>query len=85
MTAVGLPEKKFIDWGYEGASVEKLREYAEGTFPEGERWYEAKFSPRKLHDPAKTAKLLGCSTDYLLGLTDELTPGEAADEDDAIS
>ena len=76
--AAGLPEKKFINWGYDGATVEKLREYAGGTFPEGERWYEAKFSPQKLHDPAKTAKLLGCSTDYLLGLTDELSPPVAA-------
>lgn len=44
--AAGLPEKKFINWGYDGATVEKLREYAGGSFPEGERWYGAKFSPR---------------------------------------
>lgn len=82
--AAGLPEKKFINWGYDGATVEKLREYAGGTFPEGERWYEAKFSAQKLHDPAKTAKLLGCSTDYLLGLTNELSPPVAAVQEDAI-
>ena len=82
--AAGLPEKEFINWGYDGATVEKLREYAGGTFPEGERWYEAKFSPQKLHDPAKTAKLLGCSTDYLLGLTNELSPAVAAVQADAI-
>lgn len=79
--AAGLPEKQFINWGYDGATVEKLREYAGGTFPEGERWYEAKFSPQKLHDPAKTAKLLGCSTDYLLGLTNELSPLIPVQED----
>lgn len=40
--------------------------------------------PQKLHDPAKTAKLLGCSTDYLLGLTNELSPAVAAVQEDAI-
>jgi hypothetical protein len=29
-----------------------------------------------LGDPAKTAKVLGCSTDYLLGVTDELGRAE---------
>ena len=28
----------------------------------------------KLRDPVKTSALLGCSADYLLGLTDELRP-----------
>ena len=33
-------------------------------------------SPSRLGDPAKTAKGLGCSTDYLLGVTDELGRAE---------
>ena len=73
--AAGLPEKTYINWGYSGgATVAQLRLYAGSSFPEGERWSEAKFSPKRLTDPAKTAKLLGCSTDFLLGLTNELTP-----------
>ena len=85
--AAGLPEKTYIPWGYScgGETVERIREYAGGVFPEGERWYEPKFSPGKLSDPAKTAKQLGCSTDYLLGLTDELTPASVPKEsEDAI-
>ena len=85
--AAGLPEKTYISWGYSGgATVAQLRLYAGGSFPEGDRWYESKFSPNKLADPAKTAKQLGCSTDFLLGLTDELTPTPAAPQEpvDAI-
>ncbi len=82
--AAGLPENKFIAWGYGGATVEKLRKYAGGIFPEGEQWYGAKFSPRSLSDPAKTARQLGCSTDYLLGLTDNLAPVAAPSQEDAI-
>ena len=79
--AAGLPENEYIDWGHSGgATVGKLREYASGVFPEGERWYEPKFSPNRLAYPAKVAKLLGCSTDYLLGLTDELTPAPVQDD-----
>ena len=40
------------------------------------------FSPQRLSDPARTAKQLGCSTDYLLGLTDELTPAAPVKEKD---
>ena len=80
--AAGLSEKKHIAWGYDDATVEQLRAYASGVFPEGEWWYSAKFSPGKLTDPAKTAKLLGCSADYLLGLTDDLTPAAAGGSDD---
>ena len=85
--AAGLSEKTYISWGYSGgATVAQLRLYAGSSFPEGERWYEPKFSPGKLTDPAKVAKQLGCSTDFLLGLTDELTPTPAAPQEpvDAI-
>lgn len=80
----GLPDDAFIDWGYGGATVGTLREYAGGSFPEGERWNAEKFSPNSLAFPAKTAKQLGCSTDYLLGLTDDLTPAAAPSQEDAV-
>ncbi|MDE7260971.1 MAG: ParB N-terminal domain-containing protein, partial [Oscillospiraceae bacterium] len=85
--AAGLPEDTYIDWdGYGGgATVAKLREYAAGTFPEGERWYWPKFSPDNARNSAKAAKLLGCSADYLLGLTDELTPAVPPAKEDAAA
>lgn len=74
--AAGLTDDTIIPWDmYRGVSTAKgVREYADGQFPEGKVMYEAEFCPNRLSDPAKTAKVLGCSTDYLLGLTDELRP-----------
>ena len=55
-------------------TVGELREYAAGEF--GEKYfYGNDLAPRSLSDPAKISKLLGCSTDYLLGLTEDLRHG----------
>lgn len=77
--AAGLEDGKSVPWSYySDLTVKKIREYAAGEFPPDVRWHEAELRPERLHDPARTAKLLGCSTDYLLGLTDELSPSGTA-------
>ena len=78
--AAGLADNVRIPWGYSYADTFEagvIRKYAAGEFPGNEGWYGARLEPRRLADPAKTAKVLGCSTDYLLGLTEELTPAAA--------
>ena len=79
--AAGLADDVRIPWGYSYADTFEagvIRKYAAGEFPENERWYDARLKPKRLEDPAKTARVLGCSADYLLGLTEELTPPAAA-------
>ena len=51
----------------------KLREWAAGQFAEDDRLYPSTLSPKDYSDPARLAEELGCSTDYLLGVTDHLT------------
>jgi ParB family chromosome partitioning protein len=77
--AAGLADGEHIPWDYADRLYAGLvRKYAAGEFPEDERWYDARLKPDRLKDPAKTARVLGCSADYLLGLTEELTPPAAA-------
>ena len=77
--AAGLADGEHIPWDYADRLYAGLiRKYAAGEFPEDERWYDARLKPNRLKDPAKTAMVLGCSADYLLGLTEELTPPAAA-------
>lgn len=77
--AAGLADGEHIPWDYADRFYAGLvRKYAAGEFPENERWYDARLEPKHLEDPAKTARVLGCSADYLLGLTEELTPPAAA-------
>lgn len=78
--AAGLPDDTMIHWSYITETVGALREYAAGKFPEDGRWYGERLSPDSLREPAKIARLLGCSTDYLLGLTDELAPAAPVEE-----
>lgn len=76
--AAGLPDTKHIPWGStDRLYVGIIRQYAAGEFSDPDkRWYGAELSPRRLDSPAKTAKVLGCSTDYLLGVTDDLGRAE---------
>lgn len=52
----------------------KLREWAAGQFAENDRLHPGTLSPQNFSDPARLAEDLGCSTDYLFGVTDQLTP-----------
>lgn len=75
--AAGMPDDTRISWEYHDQySVGQVREYAEGHFPEDKRWFGAELSRSRLGVPAQTAKVLGCSTDYLLGVTDGLGRAE---------
>jgi len=75
--AAGLPDREHIPWeSMDRLYVGLIRQYAAGEFPDEACRYGAELSPSRLGDPAKTAKVLGCSTDYLLGVTDGLGRAE---------
>lgn len=52
--------------------VGRLRAWAR-EFGDDSR-YNGDLTARRISDPAKLAEELGCSTDYLLGVTDQLAP-----------
>lgn len=55
-----------------------VRRWAAGEFNEEEnRWTHERLDPDRVDHPAALAQLFGCTTDYLLGLSDELTAGTA--------
>ena len=72
--AVGLPDDAKFRWReyWSLVSVSTVRKWAAGEF--AELLTESKLNPKRLEEPAALAALLGCSTDYLLGLTEDLTP-----------
>lgn len=73
--AAGLPDEEVVPWGYSGRfTVNDIRAFAVGEFPADKYWYHSELSVESLSAPAQTAEMLGCSTDYLLGLTEELVP-----------
>ena len=73
--AAGLPEDASIPWDYyRNYTVGVIRGYAAGQFVEGSVWYRPSLGPKSLSDPVKTATLLNCSADFLLGLTEDPTP-----------
>lgn len=80
--AAGLPDQSKIQWagyGYTSAiSVATIRKWAQGIFDDDRcSWYSAYLEASSLDSPSSLAKLLGCSTDYLLGVTDQLQPAAA--------
>lgn len=73
--AAGLKDSDKVSWDYSGDTpVSQIRKYAAGDFEDTGDWYEARFLPRRLHDPVKTAKQLKCTTDFLFGLTEDPQP-----------
>lgn len=80
--AAGLPDDSKFDWDsyWERTSVATVRRWAAGEFNEEEdRWTHERLDPDRVDHPAALAQLFGCTTDYLLGLSDELTAGAAPD------
>lgn len=73
--AAGLPDKTTVIWPRYGGcyTAGHLRALAAGNFG-GNRMYVNEFEPDNIGDVAKAAKALHCSADYIVGLTDELTP-----------
>jgi len=83
--AAGLSDEVKIPWDYYiNRTVGEIRKFAAGEFPETANWSEAQLSPKKLVHSIDASKLLCCSTDYLLGLTDDLTPTAEPVREDAI-
>lgn len=72
--AAGLGDGVGVPWGYERYEVKVIREWSQGVFGDCKNWWGAKLTPQRCTEPVRTAKVLKCSTDWLLGLTDELTP-----------
>lgn len=74
--AAGLDDKSpiYISDYVGSMTAGKLREWAAGQFAENDRLYPRTLSPQNFSDPARLAEELGCSTDYLFGVTDQLTP-----------
>ena len=71
----GLTDEDTFPWDYYRTyDVATVRAYAAGQFAEGSVWSSASLEPSRCHEPVKTAQALHCSTDYLLGLTDDLFP-----------
>lgn len=80
--AAGLTEDVEIPWRQYGKklTVSRIRRWAAGEFDDPAGWYSAELCPERLDQPSVVSRLLGCSTDFLLGLTDDLRP--AAPEPD---
>ena len=61
-----------------GFSIDELRGIARGDVPDKVRDFElGDLVPYRKAELIKNAKFLHCSTDYLLGLTDQLRPADA--------
>ena len=77
--AAGLSDKGSIPNGYSGSiRVGTLRSVMLGEIPDGMSDYQlGEFIPYRTETLRKMAEMLHCSTDYLLGLTDELNAGGA--------
>lgn len=74
--AAGLAEDTEIKWrSYcEVHPVAVIRQWAAGEFDDPAGWYFAKLEPGECDNVVALARLLNCSTDFLMGLTDELRP-----------
>lgn len=79
--AAGLPDESKFNWScsWNRISVGEVRQWAAGEFPESKEryWSSPELAPNRLDNPAALAELFGCSTDFLLGLTDDFRPAAA--------
>ena len=78
--AAGLPDDTKLTFANYSAdkTVEKIRAYANGDFGDDYFYGTDNLDPDAKHVPELCEKLK-CSADYLLGLTDELTPVSKSD------
>ena len=80
--AAGLADDAKVQWRYyDDTTAGTIRKYAAGDFENSGSWYGPRLDPEGLTHPIEVAKQLGCSADYLLGLTDELKPAAAPPAD----
>lgn len=77
--AAGVPDETKVQWNWRGLTVGTIREYAAGKFDGGGRTVtDELLSPGACSNPADIARTLGCSTDFLLGLSEDPRPAQAA-------
>ena len=77
--AAGLPDESKFNWRnyWSRISVGDIRQWAAGQFRSDMCWNGPELDPKYLEKPAALAELFGCSTDFLLGLTDDFRPAAA--------
>lgn len=74
--AAGLADSEKIpaEYGYQKRTVGELRKWAAGEFGDAYFYSDDTVTPREHSAIVEMAKKLKCSTDYILGATDELAP-----------
>lgn len=77
--AAGLPEDEIIRWNYGRYTVSKVRQWAAGEFDDPAGWCQTRLTPGECRADVEMSQLLGCSTDFLMGLTDDFRPPARAE------
>lgn len=75
--AAGLPEDEIIRWNYGRYTVGEVRRWAAGEFDDPAGWYQARLTPGECRADVEMSQLLDCTTDFLMGLTDDFRPPAA--------
>lgn len=75
--AAGLAEHEKIYWDYGSCDVAVIRQWAAGEFDDPAEWFSARLVPGKCREAVEMARLLCCSTDFLMGLTNDFRPQAA--------
>lgn len=81
--AAGVPEDTKINWRYyEGIQISTIRQWVAGEFDDPAGWNSARLKPGTCYSDhlAGLAQLLHCSTDFLMGLTEDIRPAQAQEE-----
>lgn len=81
--AAGVPEDTRINWRYyDGIQISTIRQWAAGEFDDPAEWHGAKLQPGTCYSDhlAGLAQTLKCSTDFLMGLTEDIRPAPAQEE-----
>jgi len=84
--AAGVPDDAKINWSYyDDILVSTIRQWAAGEFDDPADWHGARLIPGRCYGDrlAEVAKLLKCSTDFLMGLTEDIRPVPAQEEPEA--
>ena len=77
--AAGLPEEESIRWNWDNCTVADIRRWAAGEFDDPAGWDWARLEPGKCGEEVEVATLLGCTTDFLMGLADDFRPPVATE------
>lgn len=84
--AAGVPDDAKINWiYYDGIPVSTIRQWAAGEFDDPAGWHGPRLVPGRCNNDhmVELSKLLKCSTDFLMGLTDEIRPAPVQEEPEA--